>query len=270
MSDARLREIEREAAAGDCEAQARLLREKVRAGLIDQEKVELLAYLFWPPAWEVLGWKPHGFSGSAGESSRARLFLREGQEGLYEIFQRFGRWAPGLRRWGSEAAVRVGIAAVRSHQPLWEAQYDRVAKAFVMPCPKERVLALLLNVELFLFGSSAEQAQPHALRHEGFLFFGERHGGLARGFGDLEIATDCVQLTPAAFGQLGVFAGTGSYDHLVKALEGACDLRPMAYDSWGALVTRRNEAVYEAIRRELVPWALGSRDPVAERELEDN
>jgi hypothetical protein len=92
MSDARLRDLERSAAAGDVEAHGRLLRERVRLDEITKEQVELLAHCLWPPAWSALGWEPHGHSGSISESFRSSLFKRLGQEQFYQVYTRFERW----------------------------------------------------------------------------------------------------------------------------------------------------------------------------------
>jgi hypothetical protein len=55
VADARVRDLERAAGAGDVDARARLLVERVRAGRLTQERLELAAYCGHPAAREVLG-----------------------------------------------------------------------------------------------------------------------------------------------------------------------------------------------------------------------
>lgn len=60
MGDTRLRSLERAAAAGDVEAQARQLAERVRAGTLTRERLELAAYCSAPSARLALdGLVPH-------------------------------------------------------------------------------------------------------------------------------------------------------------------------------------------------------------------
>lgn len=55
MADARVRDLERAAGAGDVDAQARLLVERVRAGRLTQERLELAAYAGDAAALTALG-----------------------------------------------------------------------------------------------------------------------------------------------------------------------------------------------------------------------
>lgn len=287
MSDARLRELERSAAQGDLEAHGRLLNERVRAGQIDTERVEFLAHCFWPPAWKALGWEPHGHSGAPSESFRARLFKREGQKQLYQVYTRFDRWAPGLKRWGSTVALRVGAAAARHRWPSWEERSDALAKkGWDMPCPKERVFMFMHMADLQiskpgqyplinrvatypLYDPGYSSAHTTTLEHEGRLLASA--GPIASGFAEMAIADpEANRIVPLAFGYLGIFARTQNYRWLASALVEACDTEPArvvqgSAEPWGSYVARREGAVYEAIRGELVPWATGERDPVADR-----
>jgi hypothetical protein len=309
MSDTRLRELERAAAAGDLEAHGRLLQERVRQGSLDPERIELLAYCFWPPAWAALGWEPHGWSGNPAESSRSRLFKRTGQEGLYQIYARFRRWAHGLKRWGYEAAARVGVAAARHRWPSWSDQFAALEKkGWDMPCRRERIFYLLhmLDAHVTLpdghplvyqikgpdgwFPRSYERASRFTLEHEGRAL--SSSGPVTRAFGRL--GEEDPRIAPTTFGDLGIFAGTKNYHWLAEALEEACDTDAVNdaqpcmacgrvwsehrdggsdhdFDpvddeaSWDRHVRRREGAVFEAIRNELVPWVLGERDPVRDR-----
>lgn len=59
VSDARLQDIRRSAALGDPGAEARLLVEGLRAGLLTRERVELAAYCGHKAARVALGNGPH-------------------------------------------------------------------------------------------------------------------------------------------------------------------------------------------------------------------
>lgn len=307
MSDERLRELERDAAAGGVEAHGRLLQERMRQGSLGEEGVELLAYCFWPPAWAALGWQPHGHSGAPSESFRSRLFKRPGQEGLYQVYTRFDRWAHGLKRWGHAVALRVGAAGARHRWPSWEAQYDALAETREMPCPKSRIFFFMhmLDVHITLVRGYPLLYQirgPDGWIQPGYQNasrFSMEHEGRALDSGPVVVAfegmtDDDPRILPTTFGYLGIFAGTRNYHWLAEALVEACDtdaiqdaqpcsacrrvwsehkdghsdheFYPVEDEAaWDRYVRRREEAVYEAIRSELVPWVLGDRDPVAER-----
>jgi len=89
MADDRLRRLEREAAGGDPEARARLLRERARSGELPRERLGLAAWLGDPAAAAALG--------------------PEAPAPPEEV----GRWAAGAARFGQEAFVRLGGAALR-------------------------------------------------------------------------------------------------------------------------------------------------------------
>ncbi len=113
MSDARLRTLERAAAAGDAAAAVELLRAKVRRGQLTAERVELAAYL--------------------GHSA-ARLAA----PGVPAQPTSPTRWVEELRRWGWPAALRAALAAARwawGELPV-PASTLEVAEAWLRcPCP---------------------------------------------------------------------------------------------------------------------------------------
>ena len=86
MTDSKLRELERQAAQGGVEAQAKLLLERVRVGDLDKAKLELAAYL-------------------GNEASRVAL----GKDAP-EVPEGFREWVLGLQRWGREALARGAVA----------------------------------------------------------------------------------------------------------------------------------------------------------------
>jgi hypothetical protein len=283
VSDTRLRELERAAKAGDLDAHGAYLQERVRQGSLEEVQVELLAYLLWPPAWRALGWQRHGHSGAPAEEFRSMLFLRPGQEQLYEIFVRFPRWAHGLKRWGEEASLRVGVAAARHRMITWRRQYLALHGAgWDMPCPLERIDTLLHMLDLRaksprIVNPPVRQASDYKpsytsaakvnLAVEGAIFIDSRsppRSPVAGGFGML--AEEDQRIAPLFAGHLARFAGRGNHEHLANALQDCVDSRLMETgESWGHYVQTREQAVFQAIRNELVPFVLGDRDAVAQR-----
>lgn len=96
MSDRRLRELERQLAQGDAEAEPALLLERVRQGLLDPARLELAAYLGHPPARQAL--------------------LERAPEASGDL----EAWVRGLADWGPGAWVRAAVAAARLVLPSWE------------------------------------------------------------------------------------------------------------------------------------------------------
>jgi hypothetical protein len=96
--DERERSLEREVAAGDRDAEVKLLVERVRRGAISSERVALLAYVDDASAIEYLG----------SEAPHRPVGLES--------------WIRGLRPWGREVWVRAGVASARLVLPLFEAK----------------------------------------------------------------------------------------------------------------------------------------------------
>lgn len=235
MSDARLRNLERAADKGGDAAHGQLLQERLRAGQVDREGLELLAYLHWPPAWAALDWEPHGHSGAPSEGARSRLFKRLGQDQLYQVAARLDPWAHGLRRW-PDAELRAGVAAAWARYPSWSKQYDVLTeKGWDLYCGKHRIETLLAMIDLqirtpggypLVYCASASSYQPlyssaptHVLEHEGRLLV--NNGPSCTGF---RIATaEDPRIVPLFAGSLGIYAGQrSSTSFLVNALEDCC------------------------------------------------
>lgn len=106
--DARLRSLERAAAAGDVEAQARQLAERVRAGTLTRERLELAAYCGDAGARMALNvedrasWPACGCEGGYGEDGPGAC-LSDGPIARLLPFvfgvQRFGRGALPMATW---------------------------------------------------------------------------------------------------------------------------------------------------------------------------
>ncbi len=113
MSDARLRLLERAAAAGDTAAAAELLRGRARGGALEPRRVELAAFVGDPAA------------------RLAAPGTREGPRALTAL-------VTGLAAWGDEAVVRAAVLAARwawGDVPLPVSTLE-VAEAWLdCPCP---------------------------------------------------------------------------------------------------------------------------------------
>ncbi len=96
MSDALLRDLERQAERGDPAAHDRLLVERERRGVVSRAQLELAAYVGFAPALRVLGRAP---------APRDDLLV----------------WGRGFHAFGQEACVRVVAAAAAA---LWTSLYQ--------------------------------------------------------------------------------------------------------------------------------------------------
>ena len=110
MGDTRLRSLERAAAAGDVEAQARQLAERVRAGTLTRERLELAAYAGHVAAREALGGSRLVVTGKDGDGLPVDLF--EGGPSVHRVH--FWPWVEGLERWSRmRAPVVAAVASAR-------------------------------------------------------------------------------------------------------------------------------------------------------------
>jgi hypothetical protein len=104
VSDTSLRKRERAAAAGGPEDRARYLKELLRAGTLDPERVALAAYLGDATAASLLG-------DAAPRPAKAH-----------------GEWLLGFERWGKEVVVRAAHALLVESMPLFPPRKDHFPK----------------------------------------------------------------------------------------------------------------------------------------------
>lgn len=108
--DARLRSLERSAASGDLDSQARSLLERVRAGTLSRERLELAAYCGHEVAREALGGAGLVLTGKDGAGRPVDLF--EAGPSVHRVH--FWPWVEGLERWRMlHAPVMAAVAAAR-------------------------------------------------------------------------------------------------------------------------------------------------------------
>jgi hypothetical protein len=232
VGDARLRDLERAAAAGDTDAAARYIQERMRGGL-PQERVELLAHCLHPPAYMALGWEP------VETKFKREDFKRPGQEVIYTIYRDLESWPHCLRRWGREAAIRAGVAGARYRYPLWLARCQEfVDQGFLLPVKPELVMEVLRRIE------STPEPYPE-LGADGRDLFSPV---IERAFRDMVESTGVTPdarvldpLIPFFVGRLATFCASEAYWELALALRTCGEF----------------DAVLGAIRSELVPWVLG-------------
>lgn len=146
MTDQRLRRLERDAAANPSpESEAALLRERLRAGTLSLERLELAAYCHPPGAylggfapWIVLGWvngrecvNEARVSGRAVPAGETHFEWCPGSRRYRHPDERarLAWWVAGLSRWGPEVQVRAAVAAARVALPFWDAGRSEVREA---------------------------------------------------------------------------------------------------------------------------------------------
>jgi hypothetical protein len=198
VADDRLRDLERRAQAGDLEAQARLLRERLRAGDLTQGRLELAAYLGHEPARVALG--------PTAPDEPADLNALAG----------------GLQKWGPPAVLRAVAAATRSF----------VDQANDTPRTRESsiraALASLDALDRWVECPCAEHQQA-----------------LQATLGPSVILSTVVQACLT-------IADSGSYSTLMRTVIGLL-----------TAFQRGPQAVLQAVRADMIPWALREEPPPA-------
>lgn len=116
MSDVRIRALEREAVHSPI-ARASLLTERVRAGTLSQERLELAAY-----AGDVDARAATGTLCPGGPDGGHTGFCDE----RCGVHSDLAGWVQGLSRWGPEAIDRAAAAASRVALPWWWENLKRV------------------------------------------------------------------------------------------------------------------------------------------------
>ncbi len=132
--DSSLRELERAAASGGQPERAIMLKQRLRAGLIDQEKVELMAYCGDRAAQELLECRwcrenmhaPPNVIPPLKDCPLCGCCLHK---------ENLGDFIHGLLRWGHYAMIRAGLAVAEAtlpspHWSTWQPPGLRVVPLF--------------------------------------------------------------------------------------------------------------------------------------------
>ena len=214
MADERLQQLRRAWDEGDLEAKVRLLRERMRAGELSEERVRLAAWLGDTAARLSL-------SGTVPAAPKGLLGMVRGLPGFprtdAEAFARVQE-SDGVTPLFWQVGARLGIAAARlSRARSGEPDPITAAEEWVLcPCGAHR--------------KAAARATTHVV------------GEYSRTLRVEQILAHAADLARQPRGVEGL---------------------------WRSLDQARREAGSKALREalvaELVPWALGLRDPVAER-----
>lgn len=233
MADQRLRELQRAEAAGDVEVSARVLAERARLGELTERDLELLAYLEYEPAHQVLGWsferadgRGHHYSTPGTRSSKVDpLCLSRFAEG----------WITGLKSWGRSTVLRAGVAVARR---VWLPDWESMSTTSQLPTSASTRLQVKLALQIAdrccVFPDS-NNARTAAM--------------------DPTLGTRTTPLNPYP---------------LIRLME-AC-YRPGECERWVARACEEEALTkfvgadfHAAVIAELVPWILKERDSARER-----
>lgn len=127
MTDQRLRRLEREVAASPSpESEAALLRERLRAGTLSLERLELAAYCGHEAALAIVP-RPHGAPSDCGlchGHPDGILVMHTATSGLppwsrEPCSHELRPWVRGLALWGHKVMTRASVAAARCALPVW-------------------------------------------------------------------------------------------------------------------------------------------------------
>lgn len=242
MTDRRLRELERRLAEGDAAAEAPLLAERLRAGTLAPERLRLAAYLAHAPARDAL--------------ADAAPRLREDLEG----------WIRGLAEWGPQAWVRAAVAAARRVLSLYEERFEAPGSFDLRPREAIEAAELWLRQPSpdTLLSARAHAAAVMEVSHPAAFAEGPRvHAGVFRESRAAVQAALSATDEPRGVTH-AVLAGVAARERL--GLAELPDDSPMWVRAANVgrlgelpeLSTRAAVAgVREAVREELLPWALG-------------
>jgi hypothetical protein len=267
MADRDLRSLERAAAQGDVEAAAKLLLERVRAGDLTEERLQLAAYLGHTAAIRA-GGRAGAYRDAASASYRtpglARQLASHPKPAVHPGNQ--AGLMPGLARWGDQALLRGATAAARLALPVFE----------VGTGEPERSAAgeALQRLHAWIAGSEEDAARVVEPLDTIFAVAEEVREDLLGGLGDsvlphwdLDLPDEVARDIPYALGW------SQATEPAFRALEAACEAcaraehrRSLTTEAvWHAALAPAYEAVLACVESELIPWALGHADPVRMR-----
>jgi len=227
VSDADLRDLERRfRETSSVEDEAAWLLERVRLGDLPNERLELAAFLGGVAALEL--------TDRRGPRKPVRA------------------WAETLLRWGREAGVRAVLQPTHAFLANWEEESG-------LDCPPEveRVLVAAENWTL----NPGEARRKRAARVSGKLS-NRIHKAIRTG-SFVTRSSHSLGLAQQALVSCVDVLGAGTADQVEAHLRRA--MRTLYWGESEGLGLFAKVSVDALLRQELVPWALGYRDPVRER-----
>jgi len=226
MGDSRARALERRwKETGALEDEVAYLRERVRAGLLSQERLELLAYCGQPAARAALD--------------------NETWETTDDPFQ----WTSNLlARWGQIASVRAAVAAARAAIRVWQTEQDATYQLAAIQAAEDWVLCPCVA-----HGQEASAASDRGDENPDL----ESLGYSATFPKEALSAAYAAALTATA-----AAAGCKGFKPELRAWEDTAG--PHSVSGAEKALGGSGEAL-AAAKAELILWALGTTDPVAER-----
>lgn len=253
MADERLRRTAREAAAGDPRAEARHLLERVRAGTLDPEKLRVAAFLGHAAAREA---DPDAPSPPAlaevWERELPRVRRHRPRVGRLALERRYvERWFDALGELGMQVQVRAGFEA-------WKSVAARAG-----PDPARSEAGIVEAIEAWLRDPRDERAQACLVAADGLSqWVLERAESTAQE--PRHALTLAINSLAYSVSALTPESGTQG---VARAIEGAAraarllDHEPEGDEPEDWTLPRELQvfpfALQDAIRSELVRWALG-------------
>jgi hypothetical protein len=215
--DERLRALERQAASGDLEAEAALLRHRLAIGDLTEKRLRLAAYLGHPPARRIYGKR-----------------LRPDR-------QEISKWIRGVRHFGGvEAGLRAALAAAEQTLDIWEREFPEDAR------PRRALEAARACLE-----SPGIDRFEEAAREAGDAAYSAGEESAPRRWGATEVRASRrarAARVARAVGQLAQAVGTGARGSLWERWQSPGSTFKELLDP---RILRR------VVQRALIPWALG-------------
>lgn len=257
MADERQRRLERAGAAGDPEAAAAALGERVRRGELPRERLELAAYLGDPAAARALGAAaPPTFAPSRNQGGA----WRDATPHLWE------QWIRGLATYAPEAPLLAAAAALRETLSVADPKLvGRLGELLelVAACAREPTAERVAPIRaasaartLRLYGTGAAAAVEAGVAHA--ISWAERKSGLAA---SLSAAVEAANHAGEALAEAAGASSSQAPDEVFLRLHAAVQ---EALVPW-ALTPPAAPAVRKARKKAAapIPAAVAAAEPLA-------
>ena len=214
------------------ESEAALLRERLRAGTLSPERLELAAYAGSIGARCCLDACSCGCGWPRGTPTAAGPFLSDlHRDADHTDSRSLAVWVAGLSRWGPTVQVRAAVAAARAALPFWDAGRSEVREA-----AKEG----LRRVKDWLDGHDGTTHRIRAAHDGGGPFAGVPHGIRS-------VLSSALRAETGDAGGLGI------------DLPAATHWAAMQFNQHRFAPEHGEPRVRAAIQSALISWSLGSK-----------